>query len=159
MRAFVPGLIAAAIAVPAAAQQGGLQAQSPSPSIGSANLPAANLGMDSFSGAPMRSGDHGPSSAEYRARAEQNRAEAKAWADRAKQGPIAESYAAQIRDHLKNDLVDWREGYSVRGADYRAMVQQWLVDTDKLNAVQWAQQRAAWFDARDAWIAAHGGKR
>jgi hypothetical protein len=158
MKAYPLALMAAIIAVPAAAQQGGLQAQSPTPGVGDTHVPAANLGMDSFSG-PVVRGDHATSTSMLEAYTRQSRIEAQLWAKRASQGPIPETFAPQIRERLRSDLDAWRDEYSIRASDYRTMVAHWLVDSDKLTAAQWAQQRAAWFNARDAWVAAQGGKR
>jgi hypothetical protein len=33
------------------------------------------------------------------------------------------------------------------------MRDQWVLDRSSLTAEQWAERRAAWFAARDAWIA------
>lgn len=158
MNPYLPAFIAALIVAPAAAQQGP-GAMSATPSMGDAHMPNTNMGMDSFAGVPVRNGDHGQTTAEYHALAEQGRAEAKVWATRASQGPIPETFGPQIRERLKSDLSIWREEYSVKGSDFKAMTAQWLVEPGKLSATQWAQQRAAWFEARDAWVAAHGGKR
>jgi len=41
----------------------------------------------------------------------------------------------------------------VSGPEWRAIRGAWLVERHALTAGEWAERRALWFQARDAWIA------
>jgi len=122
------------------------------PAIGS------DTGMGGGSlGGGIRNGDtFRLTNAQYQRTTALSRREAKDAAARVKAGLVPpDSEAGRIRGKLRRDLAVWRDQFEVSGKAYRAMRQRWLVDTDRLTAAQWAQQRADWFDARDAWVAAN----
>jgi hypothetical protein len=67
-------------------------------------------------------------------------------------GPILLS-AAQIREQLAQDMEDWRKTFKIDKAEYEGLRDQILVEENALNARQWADRRAQWFELRDEWIA------
>jgi len=87
--------------------------------------------------------------------AEERKGDAHHLAGIAKHAEVPPEYAAKLREALDGDMQLWREEYHPSGADWKIMHKQWLVDAKSLTAGQWAQQRADWYDARDAWIAVH----
>ena len=81
------------------------------------------------------------------------RAEALAMRDAALAGgPIILS-AAQIREQLAQDMEDWRKAFKIDKVEYEGLRDQILVAENALNARQWADRRAQWFELRDEWIA------
>lgn len=59
---------------------------------------------------------------------------------------------ARIRDALEADLTFWYNSVPVPKREFDAMRKQWLVPVASLTDQQWAQHRADWFAARDAWL-------
>ena len=90
--------------------------------------------------------------AEYRSTTEVHKTNAAQVADLARQGTLPAGIGSRIRDALQSDLELWHQALQVSGRDWKAMRDKWLVPVNSLNDQQWAQQRAAWFAARDAWI-------
>jgi hypothetical protein len=81
------------------------------------------------------------------------RAEALALRDAALAGgPILLS-AAQIREQLAQDMEDWRTAFKINKTEYEGLRDQILVEESALNARQWADRRAQWFELCDEWIA------
>jgi hypothetical protein len=64
--------------------------------------------------------------------------------------------ASTLRSELKADIAQWREEFHVSRKESRAMEERWLVPLKSLGALEWAQRRTDWWDARDSWVAAHG---
>jgi hypothetical protein len=62
--------------------------------------------------------------------------------------------AASIREALEKDLDDWRKQFDVGRREWRTMRATWLPE-GSFTAEEWAARRVEWFEARDAWIAAH----
>lgn len=84
----------------------------------------------------------------------QHRAVALALADRARKGVALPSNAAErIRIALEVDLKAWRNYFQVSNAEWKATQTLWLAELNSLTAAQWAERRASWFTARDAWLA------
>jgi hypothetical protein len=125
------------------------------PSIGS----DTGIGGGSLGGGGVRSGDgFRLSNAQYQRKAALGRREAQAAADRVRAGATLDAdEGPRIRGKLRHDLSVWRDQFRVSDEAYLNMRKQWLVDADRLTAAQWAQQRADWFAARDAWVLANRG--
>ena len=84
------------------------------------------------------------------------RSQAEEYAAAARNGvPLPANAAETLRHELAADIEQWRAEFHVGRKDAQAMRDRWLVERDSLSAVQWAQRRVEWWDARDAWAAAH----
>jgi hypothetical protein len=91
---------------------------------------------------------------ELRTLVRERRASAFALAQAARSGAhIPASAAARIREALSQDIDAWRAEFDVSRREWQAMRERWLVDRRSMTAAVWAEHRAAWFLARDAWIA------
>jgi hypothetical protein len=90
--------------------------------------------------------------ADYRKQTEPHRQNALQVAALARDNSLPPGSGARIRDALESDLTFWRNSLPVNARDWNAMNKQWLVPVSSLTDQQWAQQRAAWFSARDAWL-------
>lgn len=90
--------------------------------------------------------------ADYRRQTEPHRQNALQIATLASANTLPPGSGARIRDALESDLTLWRTSLPVSRRDWDAMTKQWLVPVSSLTDQQWAQQRAAWFTARDAWL-------
>ena len=155
---FGSGALIAAMMPAAASAQGypasgiGKPSLTGFPSIGS------DTGLDGGSlGGGIRNGDtFRLTSEQYRRTTALSRREAKQAAEKVRAGAaLPDSEATRIRGKLRSDLAIWRDQFQVSAKAYGRMRDHWLPDTDRLSAAQWAQQRADWFDARDAWVAAN----
>lgn len=88
----------------------------------------------------------------YRAETAAQRQNALQIADQARTNPLPAGTGAKIRDALEADLTFWYNSVPVTRRDFDAMRKQWLVPVASMTDQQWAQQRASWFTARDAWL-------
>jgi hypothetical protein len=85
------------------------------------------------------------------------REQARQYAAAARNGVALPADAAStLRSELKADIAQWREEFHVSRKESRAMEERWLVPLESLGALEWAQRRTDWWDARDSWVAAHG---
>jgi hypothetical protein len=92
----------------------------------------------------------------YRENLRIRRSQAEQYAAAARNGvPLPANAAETLRRELAADIEQWRAEFHVGRKDAQAMRDRWLVETDSLSAVQWAERRVEWWDARDAWAAAH----
>ena len=83
-----------------------------------------------------------------------HRAVAIALADRARKGEALTSNASErIRTALEVDLRAWRNYFQVSNTEWKVTQSLWLGEVNSLTAAQWAERRADWFTARDAWLA------
>lgn len=90
----------------------------------------------------------------YRDNLRVRREQAEQYAAAARSGvPLPADAAGTLRKELEADIAQWRAEFRVGRGEEQAMRAQWLVARDSLTAVQWAQRRADWWAARDAWIA------
>lgn len=90
--------------------------------------------------------------AAYRKATDLHRQNALQIAEQARTNPLPPGSGARIRDALDADLTLWYNSVPVSKRDWDAMRKQWLVPVASLSDQQWAQQRAGWFTARDAWL-------
>jgi hypothetical protein len=82
------------------------------------------------------------------------RRQAEQYAAAARSGvPLPADAAETLRKELEADIAQWRAEFRVSRGEEQAMRDRWLVARDSLAAEQWAQHRADWWTARDAWIA------
>jgi hypothetical protein len=81
------------------------------------------------------------------------RAEALAMREAAVSGAPVLMSAGQIREQLAQDMESWRAAFRINEAEYAPLRDQILVEESALNARQWADRRAQWFELRDEWIA------
>ena len=100
---------------------------------------------------PLKSGRN----AELGAKAEQRRTDALQLAELVRKGAeVPADYVPKLREAIDGDILLWREQFEVPRDEYKAMRKEWLAETPKRTASEWAVRRAEWFAARDAWIAA-----
>lgn len=91
---------------------------------------------------------------EYRARADEHRANALKLAEMARNGATFPPNAAEkLRAALAADLEAWREEFEIGRKEWHEARDRWLAGRETMTAEQLAVLRAEWFAARDAWIA------
>lgn len=90
--------------------------------------------------------------AEYRRETDLHRLNALQIAEQARTSALPVGTGARIREALEADLTLWHDSLPVNARDWDSMRKQWLVPVGSLTDQQWAQQRANWFAARDAWL-------
>lgn len=90
--------------------------------------------------------------AKYRNETEPHRQNALQIAEQARTSALPPGSGAKIRDALDADLTLWYNSVPVTKGEWDAMRTQWLVPAESLTDQQWAQRRADWFTARDAWM-------
>jgi hypothetical protein len=100
----------------------------------------------------LSSGQLGKIIAKYRALTEPYRQNALEVAAQARGHSLPAGMGINIREALEADMTLWYNSMPVSKGEWDSMRAQWLVPVASLNDPQWAQQRAAWFTARDAWL-------
>jgi hypothetical protein len=152
------GGLAALAAGAASAQMAGPNSMSPIPGteLPDSNSTQVDRGLRDFT---VPSGTDGRAqrraSAAYQENLRIRREQARQYAAAALSGlPLPVDAAATLRGELQADIEQWRTEFAVGRKDAQAMRERWLVPLDSLTAVEWAQQRVAWWSARDGWVAA-----
>lgn len=90
---------------------------------------------------------------EFASQSAERKAEALTMRDAALAGGPVLMSAAEIRGQLAQDMEDWRKAFDIKEAEYVGLRDQILVEESALNARQWADRRAQWFELRDEWLA------
>lgn len=90
--------------------------------------------------------------ADYWKETEPHRQNALQIAEQARTSALPPGSGARIREALDADLTLWYNSLPVSKSDGDTMRNQWLVPAESLTDQQWAQRRADWFTARDAWM-------
>ncbi len=92
---------------------------------------------------------------ELAALAERRRGDAIALAARVRGGAVVPSeLSAKFRQALDDDLLLWSRQFAVDSGEYERARIQWLPAAEAQSAQDWILKRAAWFEARDVWVAA-----
>jgi hypothetical protein len=81
------------------------------------------------------------------------RTEALAMRETALAGGTVPMTAGEIRTALEQDMEDWRTTFKIGSEQYQGLHDTIMVDESALNARQWADRRAQWFELRDEWLA------
>jgi hypothetical protein len=91
---------------------------------------------------------------QFQALAEERRAHAMKLAELARNGAVfPPDTAPKIRSALAEEINHWRDEFQVGRREWQAMRDQWLAERGTMSPQDWALRRAAWFEARDTWIA------
>ncbi|MCT2559654.1 hypothetical protein N0B51_11755 [Tsuneonella sp. YG55] len=176
------GLVAAALAGPAAGQVLGAPTPTPAAENARARIDTRSIGDD----IPMQARDprtlaenklaergngrNGEVSVAQSARARQalayrdaldsyvgassqRRIEALGDAEAAQAGKALAQSPKALRNALEKDLAAWGKAFGFDKATMADQRAQWLSEAMPLSASDWARRRADWFAARDAWIA------